>query len=199
MGAVEAGVQHVRRHDSPLPGDAGGNPGGIGVQVTDADVLGQKAVLSVGQLLPGDQPRAVLVGAQLGGDGPPVGGHRGHHHDLSHLEVPHLVPYGYDLSQTLVAQDAVGGQTADLHIVDIRGAGGDQQGADDPVKACGLGRRLLHPSGLTLGQVSECSHRTTSFGARSRRWDGRFFTSVAQWGPEAQGRRRALTCVFPKL
>ena len=27
---------------------------GIGVQVTDADVLGQKTVLSVGQLLPGD-------------------------------------------------------------------------------------------------------------------------------------------------
>lgn len=54
LGAVEAGVQHVRRHDSPLPGDPGGNPCGIGVQVTDADVLGQKTVLSVGQLLPGD-------------------------------------------------------------------------------------------------------------------------------------------------
>ena len=135
------------------------------------------------------------------GDGPPVGGHRGHHHDLSHLEVTHLVPYGHDLSQTLVAQDAVRGARQPISTLWTSEVQGEtSRGADDPVKACGLGRRLLHPSCLTLGQVSKCSHRTTLLWGRDPGVGmADFFTSVAQWGPGAQGRRRALTCVFPQI
>ena len=101
----------------------------------------------------------MLVGTQLGGDRAPVGGHRRDHHDLTHLKFLHLVAHRHDLAQTFVAQGAVGGKTVDGYVVDVRGTGGDQQGAEDPVKAGGLGDLLFSPPGLSAAQRNECFHQ----------------------------------------
>jgi hypothetical protein len=58
-----------------------------------------------------------------------------------------------------VAQDALGLQAVDGHIVDVGGAGGDQEGLEYSIKAAGVGALLFHPAGLAVLEIGKCSHR----------------------------------------
>ena len=104
----------------------------------------------------------MLVGSQLGGNRPPVGGDGRDSYDVTHLKIPDQLANLHDQAHAFVAQDAVGFQAVDGHVVHVGGAGGHHQGTDDGVKAGGLGAFCFDPIGFSVSCIGECSHGLAS-------------------------------------